>query len=211
MLRLVADSISDCIRMGIYKGDSKLFSVEKKGMALENFFGILSEVCTGANVKLADIKEFIFCEGTGSVLGIRTASVCFFSIAYITKAKVFSYKIFDIARYISLKQGLAPCQIICDSKKGFYNILDLSNGTESQAQEISYEEFESIKKPHIHYIKQRQKQILKEGFEEITYNIDDIFEAISSNTSYLEELSEVKDALLLSKREFVKWNSQADI
>ncbi|MFI3291289.1 MAG: hypothetical protein R3Y46_05340 [Opitutales bacterium] len=212
MLRLIADSISDCIKIGIYKGNEKLFSVEKQGMALENFFDLLSEACSKANVEIGEIQELIFCEGTGSVLGIRCASVSFFSIANLSGAKVFTYNIFDIARYLCFKKNVEKAQIICDSKKGFYNLLELDSSKNTNPLELSYEDFEKIKGENIFYLKQRAKQVVKEEFTELSYTIDDIFDAINSNEkTFLVEAIEVKDALLLSKREFVKWNLQADI
>ncbi len=110
MLSLIADSSSEWIKIGIFQDDKKLFAIEKEGMALENFFNLLAKVCDGASVKIAKIDEFIFCEGTGSVLGIRCASVSFFTFAYLSNAKIYSYNIFDIARNVCTKQNILNCQ-----------------------------------------------------------------------------------------------------
>ncbi len=206
---LIADTSSYTIRAAIYKDKALVAKVERQATPLENFFPILNELFAAAKIAPKDISQYWFCEGTGSVLGIRSASVSFCTMAFLNNAKIKTFRLFETLYALAKSRNVKePFTLYCGSRKGCYNIC--ANG--GTPKEIAAADFESEKLGDCYFIKQRNAESIAENTNEFEYDIDDLFETLEKAPGLLtEQNSNIPDALLLSKREFAKWNSQAHI
>ena len=206
---LVADTSSYTIRAAIFKDNALVAKVEKQATPLENFFPILKELFDSAKICPKDVSQYWFCGGTGSVLGIRSASVSFCTMAFLNNAKIKTFKLFETLYALAKSKGIKePFTLYCGSRKGCYNIC--ANG--NAPKESAAADFEGEKIGDCYFIKQRNAESIAENSKEFNYNITNLFETLDKNPALLTEQSlNIPDALLLSKREFAKWNSQAHI
>jgi len=208
MKTLIVDTTSENLKIAIFNNSKILCNFSEKGMVLENFFPAIRRALTYAKCHIADINNFYICQGTGSILGIRCASVALNTFKALGKAKVFYYGLFDVLeKFIELFYE-KDFFIICPSRKNFFNVCHVEKGKDATCFEIETKLFEA-KNKKVFYLKQRENA--ESEFENFEYDIKDIFEILEKNKSFLNEYEISQDALVLTKKEYVKWNSQAHI
>ncbi|MET0262352.1 MAG: peptidase M22 [Rariglobus sp.] len=122
---LLIDSSSARVQTGLWtKGD--LASVRWQISDTEASTGVfdcverlLKENC----LTIAEVGAFVFCEGPGSVLGIRTASVALRSWNVVNpQAKIYSYQSLDtVARFLNHPE----LSIIADARRDTWHVAQL--------------------------------------------------------------------------------------
>jgi len=206
---LIVDTTSETLKIAIFNGDKILCNISEKGMVLENFFPAIKRALAYSQTDIADIENFYICQGTGSILGIRCASVALNTFKALGKGKVFYYGLFDVLQKLIEKTCDKDFYIACPSRKNFLNVCEVKKNETSKNFEIETKLFEP-KDIKVFYIQQRENSAI-ENFKNFEYDIKNIFEILEENKSLLNEYDISQDALLLTKKEYVKWNSQAHI
>lgn len=207
---LFIDTASDNISACLAQNGKIICSMSKQGGALENMFGILNEIFAAASLNARDVSAFGFCQGVGSILGIRTASAALSTFRAANKNSVcFAWNLLKTYAQI-LKASRSEFAILCPSRKNFSNLLAFENGKTIE-KEIASSEIQGIKLPK-YFVEQRKSADKNfENLERVFFNATEIAEFLLENEdfAYVCEPSEILDAAVLAKREYVKWNSPA--
>ena len=73
---LVIDGSGSAVFTGLLDADNQwLAKVEANGAPLEELFPAMEVALTESGLSLADIDSYIYCEGPGSVLGLRLCAM----------------------------------------------------------------------------------------------------------------------------------------
>lgn len=140
---LVIDSASTTTQVGLLRRAEEANwekSSQEAGVAI---FTATEAALNRSKVKLSDVAAFIFCDGPGSVLGIRTAAVALRTWRIITPRPVFAYGSLDLVAKFQLRQGAAaPFSIIADARRDTWHSVsvntagDLSSLARLKANEL---------------------------------------------------------------------------
>lgn len=204
------DTTADCISACLVQGGRVTSAISKQGGALENLFVILKEIFDSAKISISEISAFGFCQGVGSILGIRTASATLSTFRAVNQKSIcFTWDLLEVYSQI-LKDENSEFALICPSRKNFANICTFKNG-EFSAQEIPSSEIQNIALPK-YFIEQRKS--LDKNFEHlkrVSFDAEKIANFLMQNQNFARAIasSEILDATLLAKREYVKWNLTA--
>lgn len=204
------DTASENISACLAQNGEITYSASKQGGALENMFKILSEVFAAANLKANDVSAFGFCRGVGSILGIRAASAALATFRASNKNSIcFAWDLLKVYAQI-LKASQNEFAIVCPSRKNFANICALENGNLLE-KEMKSAEIQNIGLPK-YFIEQRKSADKNfENLPRIFFDAAKIAKFLMQNESFacVCAPSEIFDAAVLAKREYVKWNSTA--
>lgn len=207
---LLIDSSGERISIALFEGGSLVKKDACFGGALENIFGLISSICNSCKVKISEIKTFGFCEGVGSILGIRASSNAFSVFRELSEnSVVFAWSLMDAYAQILAKSN-SEFSLICPSRKGYANAL-ICKDSQIKSSEIETSQIKDLP-TQIFQIPQRKITDKNfDGIEEIYFDCEQIFEALKENPKLLNiaDSNEIFDAKVLAKREYVKWNSTA--
>ena len=133
-MRLLLDASSLPVQVGILCGDRWLAYHESDSEALDALFSGTQEVLSRAGVELQKIEGFIYCQGPGSVLGIRLASMainCWRSLPPHRHTPLFTYCSLEVAARLLLERGtLPPFAVVSDYRRDSWNMLTVGrNGS----------------------------------------------------------------------------------
>jgi tRNA threonylcarbamoyladenosine biosynthesis protein TsaB len=122
---LLIDSASARIQVGLMRSDGREFwaaANEEAGVAV---FTGAEAVLKQAEMKVGDVGAFAFCDGPGSVLGIRTAAVALRTWRVLKSAPCFAYCSLDL---------VAKFRIHSDNGRDFSVIADARRDTWHRVQ-----------------------------------------------------------------------------
>jgi tRNA threonylcarbamoyladenosine biosynthesis protein TsaB len=96
---------------------------EEAGVAL--FRGVES-----LGVDLAQVRAFAFCEGPGSILGIRTAAMALRTWNALAPRPVFAFRSLEIVAHdLARRSPLENFSVIADARRGAWHCIEVHAGT----------------------------------------------------------------------------------
>lgn len=130
---LVLDAASPVVTVGLVSradgsGGDWRTSRDEAGVAL---FGLTEQVLRRADLRLAEVRTLIFCEGPGSLLGIRLAAMAIRTWLAVAgpaqAAAVFGYRSLALAAASLLADGTPPpFHVLSDARRQSWNLLSVS-------------------------------------------------------------------------------------
>lgn len=115
---LLIDSASSQVQVGLFRRDAApvwAAAVDEAGTAV---FAGAERVTAEAGVKLAEIEALAFCDGPGSVLGIRTAAVALRTWRVVRARPVYAFCSLRLVAEFQLQGGLPPpFAVIADARR----------------------------------------------------------------------------------------------
>ncbi len=218
---LLADTCFGRVSVGLVSGGKFAGELSAEGGAMENFFPLLSELSEKSSVRLSSIEAFGLCDGVGSVLGIRVSSAALSTMALACGGRktLFTWNLFDAARANAdeLCKSGGDYAVAAPSRKNFINAIWREGGVRGEAELEcgAFAERFSAGKARLFYINQRPvsdgRLSFLETAETMRLSLEDVWKYACEGLVEMRRRSIPPDALLLSKREYVKWNSQARI
>ncbi|TSJ78706.1 peptidase M22 [Rariglobus hedericola] len=119
---LLIDTTSARVQIGLWEnGESRAARWKTSDTeASTGLFDCVESLLSEADLRIADIKAFVFCEGPGSVLGIRTAAVALRSWRVLAPASVcYRYQSLDlVARALNQPES----HIIADARRDTWHV-----------------------------------------------------------------------------------------
>lgn len=130
---LVIDGSGSAVFAGVMGTNGKwLAHSEQDGAPLESLFPAIEATLAAAQLILADIRSFIYCEGPGSVLGLRLCAMAIetWSRLHPESAHYFTYNSLQLTAALICKDtpGIDPALLVSDWKKGAWNAVKISDG-----------------------------------------------------------------------------------
>ncbi len=216
-MALFADTCFGGVSMSLAKDGEVLACEHSEGQAMESVFSLARSVLEKCGAEISQISAFALCAGVGGVLGIRTLSAALSTLAALNEgAEIFTWRMFDAAALKAREIcGGDDFYIVAPSRKNFLNVAWTADGS-LRSEEIETLEFArrfSGDKRRCFFIQQRAADGGRPEFladaENLKVETDEIFRWAMAGALALEPCGMPPDALLLSKREYAKWNSQA--
>jgi tRNA threonylcarbamoyladenosine biosynthesis protein TsaB len=124
---LILDAASTRVHVGLLQAAAPAVWRSKEGEAGTILFAAATEVFHEANTALDDIGAFVFCEGPGSMLGIRTVAMAVRTWQVLKPRPAFSYQsLVLIAHEIRRSSGDAPFSVIADARRDTWHRVSVS-------------------------------------------------------------------------------------
>lgn len=142
---LVIDAASKQIQVGIFTEDQWISKTSPKGDALETLFNSLESVLKSSGYSLQEIQSLYFCEGPGSLLGLRLAAMAVQTwkiLPEFSELQLLQYSSMELGA-CSIAQTLRvsqPFHLLCSFRKGQYIHTRKSEETSTSYSVIDYNE-----------------------------------------------------------------------
>ncbi|PXA03549.1 hypothetical protein DDZ13_11235 [Coraliomargarita sinensis] len=171
---LVVDGSSSCFFSGILGKDGEwLASKTADEPALESLFTTVDEVLKSAGLKLEAIESYIYCEGPGSVLGLRLCAMAIETWRRIQgrTTQLYSYNSLKLvaARLLSEGEIKESTLLISDWKKDTWNSLQVEANTLNEVTPIHAGELSQWEGPVYHLPARKGWQKAPDNTVEIAY------------------------------------------
>jgi tRNA threonylcarbamoyladenosine biosynthesis protein TsaB len=117
---LLIDSSSTCIQVGLWQLDGEVIwntSELEAGIAI---FAGVDALLARTGLGVADLGALVFCEGPGSILGIRTAAMALrlWSSTGGRALPVFAYRSLELVAHDLRRRGIsAPFAVLADARR----------------------------------------------------------------------------------------------
>lgn len=130
---LVIDGSGSSVFAGVLGADGTwLAHSETSGAALECLFPTVDATLKAAQLSLADLRGFIYCEGPGSVLGLRLCAMAIetWSRLYPASAHYSGYNSLQLSAALICADtpGIDSALLVSDWKKGAWNAVTIQDG-----------------------------------------------------------------------------------
>ncbi|HKB91419.1 MAG TPA: peptidase M22, partial [Opitutaceae bacterium] len=158
--------------------------------------------------ELSDIDAFIFCEGPGSMLGIRTAAMALRTWSSTLKpVPSYAYRSLEVlARQLSLREA-APFSLVADARREMWHCVDVAGPTTiSSLLRISSGEVKERTGKLFTPDTFRAWAALPPRAEKISYNISALMAPLSSAPLFREKPE--PDAMLHEEPSYKTWVPQ---
>lgn len=130
---LIIDGSGSAVFAGVLGSDGTwLAKSNPKGAPLELLFPSVEAVLQDAGLKLSAVQSFVYCEGPGSVLGLRLCAMAVetWSRLYPHSAHYLAYNTLQLCAQLLCKDTNLPAQalLVSDWKKGAWNAIHIHDG-----------------------------------------------------------------------------------
>lgn len=207
---LFLDASSFLVQVGILSNKKWLGYFKSEEPALQSIFqGI--EVCLQmSGLSFSDITGFAYCEGPGSLLGIRLVAMAirgWKEQAVFTDTPIYAYNSFNLSLALIKKihNPKEPYAVVAPSRKGYWNVL--RSDQDSKLKEVSENDLELLP-GGLWVFKQRKLSSAEGDFQKMAfdYSFEECPEIFDQHA--LLRSVEAPDAVFVREPEYVKWDSK---
>lgn len=172
---LVIDGSGSTVFAGVLdKNDRWLAQVQREGAPLEDLFPTIESALQEAGTHLNEISAYLYCEGPGSVLGLRLCAMAIetWTRLYPETAKLYKYNSLQLCALALLHDSpdLQEALLVSDWKKGAWNALTIESGKPISIDVIDDTELVSWKGPLYHLPQRKGWQSPPPGAQTIEYS-----------------------------------------
>jgi tRNA threonylcarbamoyladenosine biosynthesis protein TsaB len=158
---LVIDGSGASVFVGLLGTEGKWLSqVNKKSAPLEGLFPSVEAVLHSAQFQISDVHNFIYCEGPGSVLGLRLCAMAIQTWGHLCELDVryFAYNSLELmaALIVSDISGVNHALLISDWKKDAWNSILIREGQAGAITTIDNQTVSNWKEGPLFYLPQRK-------------------------------------------------------
>ncbi|MDP4878974.1 MAG: hypothetical protein NWR36_03735 [Opitutales bacterium] len=130
---LAIDGSGSEVYAGILGADGQwLAQSSQTGAPLEMLFPTFEATLKEAGLSLTDLRSYIYCEGPGSVLGLRLCAMAIETWSRLNpqSAHCYAYNTLQLCATLLLKDETLPKRtlLVSDWKKGAWNAVSLTDG-----------------------------------------------------------------------------------
>jgi tRNA threonylcarbamoyladenosine biosynthesis protein TsaB len=130
---LVIDASGSSVFAGVLGKDGNwLAQSAAEGAALESLFPTVDAILQATQLSFADLRSYIYCEGPGSVLGLRLCAMAIetWSRLYPASAHYHSYNSLQLCAALICADtpGIGRALLVSDWKKGAWNAVTIQDG-----------------------------------------------------------------------------------
>lgn len=183
---LVIDGSGSAVFVGILDSELKwIAQTHQDGAPLEYLFPTVKDTLESAGLKLCELRSFIYCEGPGSVLGLRLCAMAIetWSHLYPHTAKYFSYNTLQFCAQL-ISQNLATSAqalLVSDWKKGAWNAVIISSGKPGTTTVMNDEAIAKFEGPVYHLPQRKGWQKPPENASTLNYKPEHLQTVLESD------------------------------
>ena len=173
---LVVDGSGSSVFVGLMGADGDWLSkVDSGSTPLEGLFPAVEAALDSAQSTISEVRNFIYCEGPGSVLGIRLCAMAIRTWGHLCKpaAGYFAYKSLELtAALIGLDAPeVRHALLISDWKKDAWNAIRIREGQSGVITTLDNRAVSNWKEGPLFYLPQRKGwQAVPENAIELEYS-----------------------------------------
>lgn len=177
---------------------------------LEGLFTTVDKVMQESGFELGEIRSYIYCEGPGSVLGLRLCAMAIETWSRLnnTSQSFFAYNSLQLTAACILDEGSSKedTLLISDWKKDAWNSLKIADGKIGVVEPIATSELETWSGPLLHLPARKGWQQPPESAVAVNYRP----EALSKHLGNTDLLKQTAGIQLYSAgvNTFQKWTPQ---
>lgn len=193
------------LQVGIFSALEWVNFIHNSEPVLEQFDALIDKTLAKEHLTLADISDFIFCEGPGSVLGIRTINVFLQAVGKLlpTSPSIRAYQSLALCAESLRRDGKRTGYLFAEYKRQSYQGIDLAE-EKNQIVALTLAELNASSSPSYH-LEHRAGWALPERCENISYRLSDINPALLLSVSQPATLPQV---FALDPSSYQKWTPQ---
>lgn len=203
---LVIDSASALVQVGLFRTSAEVVWENVQDEAGSALFAAISTVLARSTLTLDAIDAFVFCEGPGSVLGIRTAAVSLRTWKILRARPTFSYRSLDLVAKFQLREhsSSAPFSVISDARRDSWHRVAVTSN-----QEIG--SLERVKEPladHTLLMPEhfRHWGSLPDRVRRVPYSVAEMLASLPEEALFTETMA--PDAFLHENPSYQTWTPQ---
>lgn len=147
---LIIDTASRRVCIAVIAQDSCLAVRSSEDEATLSLFPLVKDCLRQAKLKLEDLAAISFCEGPGSMLGIRSATMgirTWKSAGFLKDCRILSFNSLEIGRLIILQSTQQPFLVVSDARRSSWNLLDSQSPLGSPSSLIENDALEGQSTP----------------------------------------------------------------
>ena len=159
---LVVDGSGASVFVGLLGADGKWKStISQASSPLEGFFSSVETVLHSAQCQISDVSNFIYCEGPGSVLGLRLCAMAIRTWGYLSKqpsVRYFAYNSLELTASLIVMDNpdVNNALLISDWKKNVWNSIKIEGGKHGAITTVDDQMVNSQKDVPLFYLPQRK-------------------------------------------------------
>jgi len=202
---LLIDSASTVIQVGLLRRGSPPQWETSREESGSGVFACTQALLSRAELALDRVDAFVFCEGPGSILGIRTTAVALRTWSMLRPRPVFAYRSLDLVATYQLHHGQpGPFSVIADARRESWHVVTASeDGRVGPLQRVKAESFSgSLFMPENF----RAWAPLPENVRLVPYSIASMIEAMPDAPLFRE--AQEPDAFLHEEPTYQTWTPQ---
>ena len=208
---LLLDASASKVQVGLLRGNKWLAFRELDEEALDSIFAGTSACLKEAKMPFEEIDGFLFCEGPGSILGIRLAAMAingWRSQPAHKQASVYSYRSLEAASALLKHDGESlPFHIVSEYRQDRWHLLSIHE--DGQYRDITMVATDALSKLQgsVYCLPRRKNGPVPPDFIQARdYSLRDLPRVI--NSSNLLRQTDRPDAYLPEKPVYVKWDAE---
>lgn len=208
---LVIDASGSSVFTGILASEQQwLAKAELSGAPLEMLFPAVEEVLQLAQLKLAQVRSFIYCEGPGSILGLRLCAMAIetWTHLYPDAAPCFAYNSLQLSAALLVKDVALPTHalLVSDWKKGAWNAVHITRGVISCTSVVEQAELEDWQSALYHLPQRKGWQTPPAQANSLQFAPERLHEVL--NTTVRLRPTQGVELYSNGVNTFAKWNGQ---
>ena len=204
---LAIDAASAINWVGIKLGSQHLLSTASPEDPTRCLFQLVENALEQASLQLASIQTIVYCEGPGSMLGVRTAAMAIRAwegVGLACARNLFSYNCLRMGALLAAKvrTSIAPALLVTDARRNAWNTLPYPPG-DNDPQITENETLEASNLPKLTLSGFARVTKSTATFDELPYDLDQAF----SDEAFLDAIRPTPFAapLVLRQNEYLKW------
>lgn len=199
---LVIDSASTSVQVGLFRAGVSPVWAQSGEESSTSLFRLVQELASRCGVPPGQLDAFVFCEGPGSVLGIRTAAVALRTWNVLRPRPVFGYQSLALVAAAQLQQGLpTPFSVIADARRQSWHLLQA--GTGGGTPPILRVAPDALHGPLLTPAEFRHWSPLPEGTRPVSYAVGSLLESVPEAALFAERAD--PDAFLHEEPSYLTW------
>jgi tRNA threonylcarbamoyladenosine biosynthesis protein TsaB len=174
-IALVIDGSGSSVFAGLLNEENQwLAQTTRDGAPLEELFPAIEQTLNEAKQTLAEVNSYYYCEGPGSVLGLRLCAMAIetWTHLYPQSAQLYKYNSLRLTALSLLHTSaeLKEALIVADWKKGAWNAVYIQNGTVGATEVIDDTELAEWTGALYHLPQRKGWQRPPEGVQTLHYD-----------------------------------------
>jgi tRNA threonylcarbamoyladenosine biosynthesis protein TsaB len=135
---LLIDSSSMVVQVAVLRREAEPAWLANTGEAGELVFALVGQLLERTNLSLGSVDAFVFCDGPGSVLGIRTAAVALRTWRVLHERPAYAFcGLTVVANALSRTQGRRDFSVIADARRdSWHRVAVAADGTISNLHRL---------------------------------------------------------------------------
>lgn len=210
------DASGSQLRSGIVCEGQWLSYAVSHEQVLEGIFGLVSEVLERAHLQLRDVQGFIYCEGPGSILGIRLCAMALRTWRALPEHRdkpTFAYKSLALADAI-VRENEAPegdYAILTESRMNRWNCwqrqtLPGGEGSTPEIRELGQDALDTLP-AQCYHLSQRSTVPLQADWKPVDYKLENYPHYFNPSSPLLRQV-DAPDAWQVTAGDYQKWSAQ---